>query len=535
MSWTSGTATDYWDYVERLDTFLNIGHNLRPAYNTLGTGLLYYILGTATSVQETITVTFTSSTTFDVSGSVSGSLGSGVASASAPFTSSVVSFYVVLPNGYMTDTPGGSSLPTGWVSGSTGWTTGDSVVFVMTPPWQTVYKKMFRAVSYIGNMTSASLAFDKNNSSYAYRSSFPATVGVQMLKPKAVRRFIIGTYSTHIPTAFSLEYSDDNVTWTVVQSYTDQLIAASSYAFYDLGTTTAPHIYWRLNITASTTASVYIGSLLLIDEDVPADRYYSDDFGSRTYAEIVWKAPGDNGTSQIYVGLKESHDVPNDAYCWQTYGAANYDPELSNGYPNSQLRAFYGDGIALRNGTVRYWFMASGSYINQCANISTVYMPSMMGLINLYSNAERYTYPLGLAACLRAQVIPSRFSLTGDGMHQGFWCAAIYNSVAPGLSLMLNDGTVSRFYGDGYASMMLHPGRHMQQLNKNSNGTVPMFPIVVFSYMSRYCAGQLGGMQQISGDGILSEDIITVGKTAYIVFQGVYETSKTTYVAYELL
>lgn len=535
MSWTSGTATDYWDYLERLDAFLKVGHNVRPTYNTSGSGLLYYIIGTASSVQETITVTFTSSTAFSVSGSVSGSLGTGGASASTPFTSSVVSFYVVLPNGYMTDTPGGSSLPTGWVSGATGWTAGDTVTFVMTPPWQTMYKRMYRSVSYIGNMTSLGNAFDKNNSSYASRSSFPATVGVQMFKPKAVRRFIIGTYSTHIPTAFSLDWSDDGTNWSVAQAYTGQILAASSYALYDLGTTTAPHLYWRLNITASTTTSAYIGSLLLLDEDVPADRYYSDDFGSRTEAEIVWKAPGDAGNGQIYVGLKERYNVSNDAYCWQTYGAANYDPSLSSGIPASQLRAFYGDGIALRNGSIRYWFVASGSYVNQCANISTVYVPSMMGLLNLYSNAERYTYPLGLAACMISTTLPARFSQTGDGIHQGFWCSATYNSTAPGLSLMLNDGTITKFDGSTNTNNMLHPGRHIQSLNKNSNGTVPMFPVVVMANTTKYCAGQLQGMQQVSGDGILSEDTITVGKTQYIVFQGVYETSKTTYIAYELL
>lgn len=100
---------------------------------------------------------------------------------------------------------------------------------------------------------------------------------------------------------------------------------------------------------------------------------------------------------------------------------------------------------------------------------------------------------------------------------------------------MLNDGTITKFDGSTNTNNMLHPGRHIQSLNKNSNGTVPMFPVVVMANTTKYCAGQLQGMQQVSGDGILSEDTITVGKTQYIVFQGVYETSKTTYIAYELL
>jgi hypothetical protein len=113
VSFEIGTATDVADLMARLNSFLLKGHALEPAYSGAGTGRITNLIGTASSVLETITVTFTSSTAFDVSGSVSGSLGSGTVGVA--FTSSVVSFKIT--------------------AGGTAWQSGDTIVFTMTPPW----------------------------------------------------------------------------------------------------------------------------------------------------------------------------------------------------------------------------------------------------------------------------------------------------------------------------------------------------------------------------------------------------------------
>ncbi len=113
MSWETGTATDVADLMARLSTFLLKGHALEPTYSGVGTGTIDNLIGTASSVLETITVTFSSSTAFSVSGSVSGALGSGTVG--TPFTSTVVNFTIV--------------------AGGTAWANGDTITFVMTPPW----------------------------------------------------------------------------------------------------------------------------------------------------------------------------------------------------------------------------------------------------------------------------------------------------------------------------------------------------------------------------------------------------------------
>lgn len=112
MSYETGTATDYADLLDKLNSFLAKGHALPPAWTGTGTGVLSGLIGTTASVQETITVTWTSATAFTVTGSVSGSLGAGTVGTA--FSSAVVAFTAT--------------------AGTTAWVAGDKAVFVMTRP-----------------------------------------------------------------------------------------------------------------------------------------------------------------------------------------------------------------------------------------------------------------------------------------------------------------------------------------------------------------------------------------------------------------
>lgn len=112
MSFEAGTATDVADLLDKLEAFLAKGHALEPQYSGAGTGRITGLIGTASSVVEQITVTFTSATDFDVAGSVSGALASG--SVETPYSETVVAFTI-------TD--------------ESDWEAGDEIVFQMTSPW----------------------------------------------------------------------------------------------------------------------------------------------------------------------------------------------------------------------------------------------------------------------------------------------------------------------------------------------------------------------------------------------------------------
>ena len=113
MSWESGTATSYTDLLDKLNTFITKGHALPPSYTGTGNGLITGLIGTGASVQETITVTLTAATTFDVSGSETGAMGSGTVG--TPFSHANVAFTLT--------------------AGGTAWVAGDTITFVMTAPW----------------------------------------------------------------------------------------------------------------------------------------------------------------------------------------------------------------------------------------------------------------------------------------------------------------------------------------------------------------------------------------------------------------
>lgn len=519
MSWTSGTATTYIDFMERLDTFLKLGHNLRPAYTGTGTGTITNILGTAISVQETITVSFSTASAFTVAGTISGALGAGTVGVA--FTSAVVGF----------------NTTAGFVSG-------DSVIFVMTPPWQTKFKRLARRKTVVSsNYITPANAFNHDGSLSTYIGSFVAGyLGCEFNVPVSLRYIAVQaatTAGTSAPRDFTLDWSDNGSSWTTQATYTNQTSwTANESRVFDLGASTGSHAFWRLNITANNngnTGTVFIGNIYFVEPDVLVEDIFFNDVSFRTQCEVTWRAPGDTGAGDVFVGFKEMFHIGNDAYCWQTYGAAGFDGALNHGNPTSQLRAFYGAALALRNDTIRYWFIATGSYVIVIGNISTVYVSAYLGLLNLYSNSERFTYPLYLASCLKDSSSPARWSTTGDGIHQGFWCGA---GASPLTShLLLNDGTVMAINSNiSNQANAIHPGRSLTNLNKNSDGSVPMFPIIIHTTASGgYCAGQIQGMQAISGDGVVSEDTITVNRVTSIAIQGVYETSKTTYAAFELL
>lgn len=113
MSFVIGTASDVGDLIDKLNAFLILGHSLDPQYVGTGNGTITELIGTASTVNETITCTATNATHFAVVGSVSGALGT--ATVGTPFTCAVAEFTIV--------------------AGGTAWVASDTITFVMTLPW----------------------------------------------------------------------------------------------------------------------------------------------------------------------------------------------------------------------------------------------------------------------------------------------------------------------------------------------------------------------------------------------------------------
>ncbi len=113
MSVQIGSATDFANLLNLLDTFLTgTGMALTPSFVGAGNGTIDAHGGSA-GVAETITVTFTSATAFNVAGSMSGSLGSGVVG--TLFTSTKANLTIT--------------------AGTIAFVATDAFTFAVTPPW----------------------------------------------------------------------------------------------------------------------------------------------------------------------------------------------------------------------------------------------------------------------------------------------------------------------------------------------------------------------------------------------------------------
>jgi hypothetical protein len=107
-------CTSAQDILAQLHSFLTVGHTMPGVYTGQGNGWVDDAIGTAASIYETITVTFSSATNFTVAGSISGGLGPGVVG--TLFTSTVIRFTVT--------------------ASTTPFTSGDTIKWQMTAPWQ---------------------------------------------------------------------------------------------------------------------------------------------------------------------------------------------------------------------------------------------------------------------------------------------------------------------------------------------------------------------------------------------------------------
>jgi hypothetical protein len=114
MSFQTGTATDYSDLLDKLDTFLTSqGMTLAPIFAGTGNGTIASLIGGSASVAEIITITFTDATHFDVAGSVSGAIASGTVGSA--FASTKINFTIT--------------------AGGTAFIAGDVFTVSTTPPW----------------------------------------------------------------------------------------------------------------------------------------------------------------------------------------------------------------------------------------------------------------------------------------------------------------------------------------------------------------------------------------------------------------
>lgn len=509
----TGTATDYLDLMEKLNTFLTTnGSAFNLSYSGTGNGTLTGYKGGSASVAETFTITATSSTNFTVTGSVSGSLSA--ATVGTPYTGTKIQFTIN--------------------AGGTAFVAGDTWTISTAPKW--TLQRANRAKSVIGSFNEKYIAFNYHQTlsggATSTVSAFPAQLGCQLASAATITGVVIypdangGTYS---PSAFDLQYSDDGSSWTTLQSWSSLTSGWTAYTGRSF-TVTSPvsHAYWRINVTASNGANCNIARL-----------EFRNAGGVVSHWDCIWKAPGNDGARSIYVGVMPFAHVTADYYNWRIGGFTGYTDQQ---YFANQAGPCTDPVLPLWQNSMTYWFVADGNGVKLIIKVSSSYETACMGLIDPYASPGQFPYPLAIGAPLAHQNAPAlnstswRWSYAGTE-HAAPWRGSgvsLYDT-ACNLRLRKQDGTWRGFSARSKdESAMIWPNFNvMTDLRPNLDGSLALFPYIL-NDNGPNCWGEINGVYAVSGYSNGSENTVTIGGVQHLVVQDISRTTTQSYAAVKL-
>lgn len=530
----SGTATDYLDLAAKLNTFLTAkGSAFSLSYSGTGDGTFGAYSGGASSVAEVFTITATTATNFTVVGSVTGSIGP--ATVGTPFAHATIEFTI---------TAGGTPFVSGdvfQISTAPKWTALLSPVVATATRWRVSItdtegggSTWYCAAARVEMMTTrggadqcsggtavassengthvADDAFDTDSATYWQATSIAGWIEYQFAATKAIKEVAI-TFPTAIsknygPKDFTVEYHDGSK-WVIA------------------GT-------WREETERSA-----------------AER--------RTYqlAPYIWQAPGNDGTSEILVGIHPFENGGVGSYNWRLQGLTAYEA-LSDFH--SQPGAIsssqpYGPVLPLSNASLGYWFIANGRRVTVVVKTGSIYGAAYLGLIQPYASPGQWPYPLFVGGSLWWDTEPDSddsrwFYGTTSDFHTVFAKSFLPQLLDPSKKpvsssarLRKPDGSwasfcaTSDFYDTREETLIgtVWPYAYgFLNLKPDLSGNYGLFPIILFEHSPVNVYGQLDGVMAVSGSGLSAEASITEGIDSYIAFPDVSRNGAGDYFAVKL-
>lgn len=263
-------------------------------------------------------------------------------------------------------------------------------------------------------------------------------------------------------------------------------------------------------------------------------------------SEYIWRAPGNDGTSEIYSGALAFSNVGADYYNLRLGGFIGYDSGLSfTAQPGAMTRVI----LPLRNASIPYWFVASGRSVRVVALVSTVYEPAYLGFLEAFASPGEWAYPLmiGGAMAFASEPIATstswRWSNTTDE-HRAYptpFTADTMIDNAAQLRIRLPDGTWKGFgvisggtIRDANARVWPYHAP-MSDWRANLDGSYPRFPIMPFSVSpSTNVWGRFEGVFCFPGFAVSAETEIIIGRERYIAFPNIYRSSSRDFFALQL-
>lgn len=536
MTTKIGTAANYLALLQTIDQFLTeTGHAWGLTFAGVGNGRLRgpggtvggYI-GTADSVTETITITASDATTFDVVGSISGSLGT--ATVGTDFTSDVVEFRIV--------------------AGATPFQAGDVFTLNTGPKWTRLrFCGCPEALLRTGTYSNVASLFDGVlNTGGVSATTLPQSVTVQMGVPTPVRSLSIwnGASTAQSPNAFNLEYSDNGSSWTTAQSWTaGAWQSALQRRDFVLSSDPGAHLYWRLNITSSNsgTTTALTEVRLFLDADAKVD------VSSRM--QFVYTAPGVDGVQEIFYMGQTYADNGLDVYNVGLQGVEFWHDrtqDVVNVPGTSGLKWWY-----LAKVPIAYWIVVNGGRLMVAVRISAVYQFIYNGFGLPYETPDNHQHPLIVGGIGTTQTW--RYDATGSNQLRNPCDPVNQSGTLCSMSALLPGGLWGDFgnrspsssnadgIGAGQATGKVWPwaqneaGSTMTDwIRNNIDGSAPVLPAVLQWPVdaTRHTWGEFDGVYWTSGFNNSAEALLRDGAIDLLVVPNVYRTGVNHFAAIAL-
>lgn len=254
-------------------------------------------------------------------------------------------------------------------------------------------------------------------------------------------------------------------------------------------------------------------------------------------SEYIWRAPGDGGADQIFVGASVFSNVTGDYYNWRLGGFTGY---AAGSAFTAQPGAMTDCILPLWNSSMPYWCIASGKRVIVIAKVSTVYESAYLGFIDSYATPGQWSYPLAIGGSMSWNTEPGatsvnwRWSYTGNE-HRAFACGgnyAVVRDVDAPIRVRKSDGTWRGFsIATGPYGLIWPYGCGMTDIRANLDGSYPLLPIVLAEDMGAVenVFGELAGTMATTGFSNAAENTVTVGRDTWLVVQNIHRTTKVDY------
>lgn len=535
-----GTATDFFDLLTRLDTFLKTnGSAFGLSYAGAGNGTFTAYRGGTASLAETFTITATSATQFSVVGSSSGNIGT--ATVGTPFSHSKLAFTIT--------------------AGGTAFVAGDVFTLSTAPPWTNNRLSQGAVVtatqSSSGQYAAQNLVDGKTavDDARVWRVDSPITlpqdITFTLRQLKTITSYEVASYfnavggTMYAPTAWTFDYWNGSAWVTLDTQSGITSWGPDENKVFVIGSPAASTIF-RLHITAVVDSfRLMLGRVKLM-----AGPGTSRD---HCFGAYLWRAPGNDGVSAIYCGVHVFERADVDYFDWEICGFDGYSSANPGFYeqPGSHRKAF----LPLWNGSIPYWFIVDGRRAIIIAKVNAQYEMAIMGFGEPYFTPAQLPYPMVIGAPL---ALGDSLPLWNDALFR--WSNAANSHRMPthsdsagtaspvpatryqlrlrnvdgsyaGYEATVNDSPAST--PDSTRNLILPYRCGLSNLDPNIDGTYDEWPVML-NNAAPDTPVQLPGIVCVTGQGIGPETLLRKGSIDWLVLPNITRTDRDDFLAVAL-